>query len=87
MDKNSNSADRIGQDPLSRMMFGKRESNDSGSSFEAPQPPPAGPNPDQAQINYFLLMEIIDSLADIADKLKPVFADVYPYIQQALKKK
>ncbi|CEG26094.1 hypothetical protein [Bacillus sp. B-jedd] len=87
MDNNSNSADRNGQDPLSRMMFGKRESGEAGMSSNAPQSPPAGFNPDQAQINYILLMEVIDGLADIADKLKPVFADIYPYIQQAIKKK
>lgn len=87
MDHNSNSKDRNSKDPFSRMMFGQKESSGAGRSSDAPIPPPAGLNPGQAQIDYILLMEIIDGLADIADKLKPVFAEIYPYIQQALKKK
>ncbi|RHW43206.1 hypothetical protein D1B31_00580 [Neobacillus notoginsengisoli] len=87
MDDNLHSMDRKGQDSFTRMMFGNRRSSETLDNHKSHEPSKEGIDPALEQIDYVLLMEVIDSLADIADKLKPVVAEVYPYIQQVLKKR
>ncbi|WP_409274410.1 hypothetical protein V1499_05360 [Neobacillus sp. SCS-31] len=82
MDGNQNRGVRQG-DPFTRMMFGSGWDNgELPNGMKGTEPPPGG-----TSINYMQLMEIIDGMVGLADQLRPVFADIYPYIQQFWKKK
>ncbi|WP_316571090.1 hypothetical protein [Neobacillus sp. YIM B06451] len=82
MDGNQNRGVPKG-DPFTRMMFGSGWDNGGlTNGMEGTEPPPVG-----TPINYMQLMEIIDGMVGLADQLRPVFADIYPYIQQFWKKK
>ncbi|WP_156324514.1 hypothetical protein [Bacillus sp. FJAT-27245] len=74
-------------DPFSRMMFGPDWENGGLSNGLEGKESSLQPQPGGVPINYLQLMEVIDGMVGLADQLKPVFADIYPYIQQFWKKK
>jgi hypothetical protein len=73
------------QDPFTTLMFGPQGTGrpifpyhgDSQQQF----------SPQQQGINYEELMENIDKLIDSTKGLKPLFQQIYPFIEQLWKKK
>lgn len=87
MDENQMNHGARQSDPFSRMMFGGGWDNAELSKGLHGAEPPIQTPPGGVPINYMQLMEIIDGVVGLADQLKPVFSEVYPYIQQFWKKK
>ncbi|RDU35566.1 hypothetical protein DRW41_17680 [Neobacillus piezotolerans] len=87
MDGNQQNQGVRQSDPFSRMMFGGEWGGGELKKGTGGPIPTKEPQPGGVPINYIQLMEIIDGMVGLADQLKPVFSEVYPFIQQFWKKK
>ncbi|WP_043933063.1 hypothetical protein [Bacillus sp. EB01] len=73
------------EDRFSKMMFGARRNPEPEKGQENPLFEILNGTHSKNSIDYALLLDVIDKLADSAEKLKPVISKVYPQIQQIWK--
>ncbi|MFF2446183.1 hypothetical protein ACFVSW_03695 [Neobacillus sp. NPDC058068] len=74
------SEDKVELDPFTALMFGRRR----GHPHHVQNQEQVN---NQTNINYEELMMHIDTLWESVQELKPLFQQVYPFIQQIWKKK
>ncbi|OCA84270.1 hypothetical protein A8F94_16280 [Bacillus sp. FJAT-27225] len=74
------------EDRFSRMMFGTGRRPVQPQKNENPLFELFGSGQGKESIDYALLLDVIEGLANSAEKLKPVISKIYPHIQQFLKK-
>lgn len=74
------SDEKVEQDPFTAFMFGRRRGHPPREQYQEQAY-------NQSTINYEELMMHIDTLVASVQGLKPLFQQVYPFIEQIWKKK
>ncbi|MFJ5714949.1 hypothetical protein [Neobacillus sp. NPDC093127] len=74
------SEEKVEQDPFTAFMFGRRRGHPHREQYQEQAY-------NQSTINYEELMRHIDTLVVSFQGLKPLFQQVYPFIEQIWKKK